>query len=73
MYPDLVMRRSQRNHKFKSPMLVFTENEKNSEPTTDKNCLEHNNSIFDLIELPKTPKLDTVTDVSINFLSPCKY
>lgn len=66
------MRRSQRNHKFKSPMLVFKENEQITEPVAHKistqTCLEHDNSIFGLIELPQTPKLDD----SSSFLSPRK-
>lgn len=60
------MRRTQKNRKFKSPMLEDIAKTTDLEST--KNCLDFDNSIFAFVEVPKTPK----NQDSSNFLSPCK-
>lgn len=67
------MRRTQKNHTFKSP--VFIGNDKNNERPSYKistqSCLEQDNTIFGMIDLSATPKQDKISDSS-KCMTPCK-
>uniref|UniRef100_A0A336LTU1 CSON004458 protein n=1 Tax=Culicoides sonorensis TaxID=179676 RepID=A0A336LTU1_CULSO len=71
MKNKLSMRRTQRNTKFKPPMLAVKENESIKVNSDTQDCLEEDNSIFHQIEIPSTPKPSVLLGLSTSdFESP---
>ncbi|XP_063708458.1 helicase POLQ-like [Culicoides brevitarsis] len=64
------MRRSQKNTRFKSPVLIFKERQSQKTPKihgkSTQSCLDEDNSIFGLIDIQTTPKIDKLSSTPVS-------